>query len=71
MNTMQRVNLKNLIKSINDEDIHNFFIDKNNIISIEVRGDEFRACVNDTYLIFQKGDLLDYIVDMINKGEDK
>lgn len=67
MDIIQMVNLKNIIKSINDENIHNFFVDKNNIISMAVSGDEFRVSVNDAYLIFQKGDLLDYIIDTIDR----
>lgn len=67
MDTIQRVNLKNLMRSINDENIYNFFYDKNNIISMELKDNNFRVCVNCTYLEFQKGDLLDCIIDTIDK----
>lgn len=67
MDTIQRVNLKTLMRSINDENIYNFFIDDNNIITMGSKNNEFRVCINGTYIIFQKGDLLDYIIDTIDK----
>lgn len=67
MDTIQRINLKNYIKAIHDEDIHNFFIDKINVITIQSNNDEFRVVINDKYIIFQKGDQIEYIIDTIDK----
>lgn len=67
MDAIQRVNLKNLMRSINDENIYNFFIDDNNIVTMGSKNNEFRVCINGTYIIFQKGDLLDHIIDTIDK----
>lgn len=71
MDTIQRVNLKNYIKAIHDEDIHNFFIDKINVITMQSKNDEFRVVVDSKdrckYIVFQKGDLIEYIVDTIDK----
>lgn len=67
MDTIQRINLKNYIKAIQDEEIHNFIYDKDNVITVQSKNNEFRVCINGAYMIFQNGDLLDYIIDTIDK----
>lgn len=67
MDTIQRLNFKNYIKAIQDEEIHDFIYDKDNVITVQAKNNEFRVVVNSVCLEFQKGSLFDDIVYIIDK----